>query len=92
MSQIPNPYAPSLGLVPTPKPQQPVTPEQLEHRYLYHPPKGDQGDRYQYVRTKICTLAKDLVRITPLSVEQSLALNALDEAMFLFNAAIARNE
>ena len=32
------------------------------------------------------------VNLTPCSPEQTRALNALDEAMFLFNAAIARNE
>ena len=36
--------------------------------------------------------AKFCVERTPCSPEQTRALNALDEVMFLFNAAIARNE
>lgn len=68
------------------------TMEQLGERYLYHPPKGDQAERYAKIRAAICAVAIDCVTWTPCSREQTRALNALDEAMFLFNAAIARNE
>lgn len=61
--------------------------EQLMHRYCYHAPKGDQVDRYARIRA--ATLC---VELTPCSPEQTRALNALDEAMMLFNAAIARRE
>jgi hypothetical protein len=36
--------------------------------------------------------AKFIVKHTPASREQSLALNAIDQAMFLANASIARSE
>lgn len=65
---------------------------QLENRFNYHAPKGDQGDRYGAVRHAVLQAAITCVGLTPCSPEQSRALNALDEAMFLFNAAIARNE
>ena len=68
------------------------TDEQLEQRFVYHAPKGEQHIRYEKVRRIILDTAKELVSITPCSPEQSRALNSLDEAMFLFNAAIARNE
>lgn len=68
------------------------THEQLENRFKHHPPKGDQGERYGMVRDFILCAAEECVAITPCSPEQARALNALDEAMFLFNAAIARNE
>lgn len=68
------------------------TDEQLEHRYCYHAPKGDQAQRYEEVRSAIFIAARTCVQLTPCSPEQTRALNALDEAMFLFNAAIARNE
>ncbi len=85
-SAYPNIYPPMSQ-----QPKAPTT-EELEQRYLFHAPKGDQGDRYEKLRNLICRVAKECVLITPVSKEQTRALNALDEAMFLFNAAIARNE
>jgi len=66
--------------------------EQLSQRYTYHAPKGDQAKRYETIRAVILGAAKIGVDQTPCSPEQTRALNALDEAMFLFNAAIARGE
>ncbi len=66
--------------------------EQLSQRFTHHPPKGDQAGRYEIIRASILGAAKICVEKTPCSPEQTRALNALDEAMFLFNAAIARNE
>jgi hypothetical protein len=68
------------------------TPDQLAERYTYHAPKGDQAGRYQMVREWIRGTAQRCVEATPASPEQARALDALDEAMFFFNAAIARNE
>ena len=68
------------------------TDAQLEHRYLHHPPKGDQAERYAAIRAKICETAKVVRDLTPCCPEQSIALNKLDEAMMIANAAIARNE
>jgi hypothetical protein len=68
------------------------TREQLANRFMHHVPKGDQGDRYAAVRQFIMCCAEECVAITPCSPEQTRAINALDEAMMLFNAAIARNE
>lgn len=65
---------------------------QLENRFTHHSPKGDQAVRYGDVRGHILKAAIACVELTPVSSEQTRALNALDEAMFLFNAAIARNE
>ena len=68
------------------------TAEQLKNRFMHHAPKGDQASRYERVRLQILTAATVCVQLTPCSAEQTRALNALDEAMMLFNAAIARNE
>ena len=68
------------------------TRDQLANRYEYHAPIGNQGERYERVRQQIFATATVCVELTPCSPEQTRALNALDEAMFLFNAAIARNE
>lgn len=68
------------------------TRDQLANRYTYHAPKGDQVERYARIREQIFATATVCVELTPCSPEQARALNALDEAMMLFNAAIARNE
>lgn len=68
------------------------TREQLANRFMHHAPKGDQAERYERVRQQIFATATVCVELTPCSPEQTRALNALEEAMMLFNAAIARNE
>lgn len=68
------------------------TDEQLENRYSYHPPKGDQAVRYEQIRAKVLETAKFVRDLTPCCPEQARAFNALDEVMFLANAAIARTE
>ncbi len=68
------------------------TEDELIHRFVHHPPKGDQANRYALVRGVILDAATKCVELTPCSPEQTRALNALDEAMMLFNAAIARTE
>lgn len=64
----------------------------LEHRYLHHAPFGDQAERYGQIRAEITRTAKVIRDLTPCSPEQTRALNALDEAMMIANAAIARHE
>lgn len=68
------------------------TDEQLHNRFMHHIPTGNQGDRYSLIRATILGTAKLIVSMTPCSPEQARSLNALDEAMMLANAAIARNE
>lgn len=68
------------------------TDEQLANRFMHHAPKGDQTERYGQIRAKMLEAAKLVRDLTPCSPEQARAINALDEAMMLANAAIARNE
>lgn len=66
--------------------------EEISKRFTYHPPKGDQIERYQVIRSQGLAFVKDIVRLVPASREQSLAITALEEAVMWANAAIARNE
>lgn len=66
--------------------------EEIDNRFTYHPPVGDQAQRYEHMRAVAKILAEDIVNNTPESREQSLALTALDEVVFWANAAIARRE
>lgn len=71
---------------------QKATDEQLKNRFTYHAPKGDQASKYEAIRAKMLEAAMLVRDLTPCSPEQSLAINALDQAMFLANAAVARHE
>jgi hypothetical protein len=64
----------------------------LENRFTYHPPKGDQSQRYVAIREKALELAKLIADTTPYSREQSLAFTHLEESVMWANASIARNE
>jgi hypothetical protein len=66
--------------------------EQIEHNFSYHPPKGDQSERYISIREKAMVFAKWLDEYCPPSREKSLAITKLEECVFWANAAIARNE
>lgn len=68
------------------------TDEELTKRYAYHAPKNDQAARYEFLRKRCGELARDIVRNTPCSPEQTRALDFLDQVMMLANAAIARRE
>jgi hypothetical protein len=64
----------------------------LENRFTYHAPKGDQADRYGAIRELGLGLANRLHDYCPESHELSLAYTKIDEAIMWANASIARNE
>ena len=66
--------------------------EKIENNFTYHPPTGDQDERYTAIRAAAKSLALLIADKTPYSREQSLALTNLEQAVFWANAAIARNE
>ena len=65
---------------------------EIEKRFTYHPPKGDQPKRYEVLRNEAKEFAEMLDGFCPQSRELSLALTKLEEAVMWANAAIARNE
>jgi hypothetical protein len=65
---------------------------ELETRFTYHPPKGDQAARYQQIRQEARSLAERIDAGCPESREKSLALTSLEQAVMWANAAIARRE
>ena len=66
--------------------------EQVENAFTYHPPFGNQPQRYVELRDKAKELALDILAKTPASREQSTALTKLEEAIMWANKAIACNE
>ncbi len=66
--------------------------QDLEKRFTYHPPIGDQLPRYARIRAFAKNLAYEIDKNCPNSREKSLAWTHLEEAVMWANAAIARNE
>lgn len=66
--------------------------QEIEKRFSYHPPKGDQQERYEKVRAAFLTLAQTINALCPESREKSVAFTELETAQFWANASIARNE
>lgn len=64
----------------------------VEHNFSYHPPKGDQIERYARIREEAKQFAFTIEKLCPPSRERSLALTNLEQAVMWANAAIARNE
>ncbi len=64
----------------------------LDNRFTYHAPHGNQIARYEMLRGAARNYAQIIVELTPQSREQAVALTNLEQATFWANAAIARNE
>jgi len=68
----------------------PITKEELDTRFTYHPPTGEQPDKYTKIGDKVRELAELIVEVCPDSREQSLAMTDLEKVRMWANAAIAR--
>ena len=76
-----------IGRIPTDAEQ-----ERLKNNFTYHPPKGDQTEKYELIRDAAKAFAWVLLRLCPESRELSLAITHLEDAVMWANSAIARNE
>jgi hypothetical protein len=61
-------------------------------RFTYQPPKQDQPERHERIRSNARTVALEIMQACPPSRERALALTAIEESVMWANAAIARNE
>lgn len=75
----------------TPASAEPFNPE-IERRFTYHAPKGNQPDRYRRIRDFAKAFAYLIDQSCPESQEKSLALTNLEQVSMWANASIARNE
>jgi hypothetical protein len=66
---------------------------EMEKRFTYHPPKGDQPFRYECLRAAARALAVEISKLCPSDTwETALALTKVEEAVMWANAAIAREK
>lgn len=66
--------------------------QSLKNKFTYHPPKGDQQNRYILLRDTAYNLSVLICQNSEPSREQSLAITKLEECIMWTNAGIARNE
>ena len=64
----------------------------LQKRFTYHPPVGDQVERYTKLRSLGLSMALLINELCPESREKSLALTKLEEVVMWANAAVARED
>lgn len=64
----------------------------VENLFVYHKPEGDQAMRYAILREKAKEYADLVIRYTPESAEQTLAIRSIHTASMQANSAIACNE
>ena len=64
----------------------------IEDNFTYHPPKGDQTERYKLIRAQGLAFAKFIIEKCSVSRESTIAITKIEEAVFWANASIARNE
>ena len=69
-----------------------MTARELDNLFTYHPPKGDQAERYELILKKARELAQLLNRACPESREKSQAIATLRMSVMWANASIACNE
>lgn len=66
--------------------------ERIENDFTYHPPQGDQAERYVKLRQTGRAFALLLIEMCPDGRERSTALTKLEEAIMWANAAVARGK
>ena len=66
--------------------------DELKNRFIYHPLKDGQAERYQEIRNYAHGLASLINHQCPESREKSLAITHLEDAVMWANASIARHE
>ena len=69
-----------------------MTYEEIERLFTYHPPNGDQPERYQKIRDKAKELAHTINSCMIDSAEKRYAIMHLQIAVMMANASIAINE
>lgn len=63
----------------------------LDRAFTYHPPKGDQVERYQRIRDAAREFAEVVIECTPRVGRYSL-IEKIQETVMKANACIAQNE
>lgn len=69
----------------------PISEEEFNKRFSYHPPKSDAVDYFDSIRALGGDFASFVNEHCPESRESALAITKIEEAIMWANASIARN-
>lgn len=69
--------------------QRPTVEHQLQEWFTYHPPQGDQQERYVALREAAKVYAEAIVKHVPQCADRTVALRKVREANWTANSAIA---
>lgn len=67
----------------------PVTHDNIDDVFTYHPPKGDAPQRYAAIREAAKAFARAILENTPSCADQAAAIRHVREAVMTANAAVA---
>ena len=62
----------------------------IEEIFTYHPPTGDQPERYKAIRIAAMNLARVIDASCPPGADRTAAIRMVSEAVMTANASIAR--
>lgn len=68
------------------------TREEVIKHFTYHPPVGDQAERYEKIRTAAREFALIVFDLMPECPDRTVAMRQLNEAVMAMNQTIACNE
>lgn len=66
-----------------------ATQDKLNNWFTYHPPQGDEGDRYTAIRAAGKEMAEKLCELCPESADLTVAIRHIRDAVYSANASIA---
>ena len=72
--------------------KQTLTKKEIDNRFAYHPPRGDQAEKYVKIREAGKRMAKLINKNCLDTREKSLAITKIEEAIMWANTSIARHE
>lgn len=64
----------------------------LDRIFTYHPPSGNQRERYEQLRNEALHFAQRVTELVPDSRERAVALTNIQQAVMWANAGIAVTE
>lgn len=67
-----------------------IDPLELQNRFTYHPPKEEDVEKHNLIRSIAWSYAATIDELVPDSREKALAITNLEEVVFWANAGIAR--
>lgn len=66
-----------------------ITQKDLDNWFTYHPPEGQDIQKYMFIRDKAKEFAELILKYTPTCSDQTVAIRKIREVVMTANASIA---